>query len=75
MRRQCGGPAMRTRDELENALDALGWKLVDDPREIPGGWWATIQRGTATVSTTGRSKTSALEDLLRLAEAGTRSRP
>lgn len=66
---------MRTRDELENALDAAGWKLVDGPREIPGGWWAAIQRGTASASTTGRSAISTLEDLLRLAEARSRSWP
>jgi len=65
---------MRTRDELENTLDAAGWKLVDGPREIPGGWWATILRGTASVSTTGQSAISTLEYLLRLAEAGTWSR-
>ena len=66
---------MRTRDEIENSLDGLGWKLVDGPCEIPGGWWATIQRGTASASTTGRSAISTLEYLLRLAEARSRSWP
>ena len=66
---------MRTRDELESALNAQGWKLVDGPHKVHDGWRATIQRGTTSVPMTGRSEISTLEDLLRFAEAHTRRRP
>ena len=65
---------MRTRDGFENVLNAIGWNLVDGPRKVVEGWRATIQRGTVSVSTTGQSEISVLEELLRSAEARARSR-
>jgi hypothetical protein len=56
---------MRTRDELEAALDAARWKLIDGPRQTSGGWKATIQRGTASKLATGSTEIGVLEDLLR----------
>ena len=66
---------MRTRGELESALNDLGWQLVDGPRRVHDGWRATIRRGTASASTTGRSEIGAIEELLRSAEARAGSRP
>ena len=60
---------MRTRDEIEAELDALGWRITDGPTRTPGGWKATIQRGTASVLATGATEIGVLEDLLRSAQA------
>jgi hypothetical protein len=56
---------MRTRDEIEAALAALGWQLYDGPRRTAGGWKATIQRGTASKLATCSTELGVLEDLLR----------
>jgi hypothetical protein len=60
---------MRTRDDLERALLSLGWKLIDNPTRTPGGWKATIQRGTASKLATGSTELGVLEDLLRAVQA------
>lgn len=60
---------MRTRDELEAALEAAGCELIDSPRRVDGGWKATIRRGTAAKSAIGSTAIGVLEDLLRLVEA------
>lgn len=60
---------MRTRDELEAALNAAGWKLIDGPTRTASGWKATIQRGTASKLTTGQTALGVLEDLLRAVQA------
>lgn len=60
---------MRTRYDIEAAIEALGWKLSDGPTRIPGGWKATIQRSTASVLATGSTDLGVLEDLLRSAQA------
>ena len=67
---------MRSRDELEAALDAAGWKLIDGPRLIiDTGWRATIRRGTASKQATGHTALGVLEDLLRSAQERTRKQP
>jgi hypothetical protein len=60
---------VRTRDELERALHALGWELIDAPTRTAGGWKATIRCGTAAKVATGSTAIGVLEDLLRLVEA------
>ena len=60
---------MRTRDEIGTALAGLGWRVIDGPTRTAGGYKATIQRGTASVMTTGATEIGVLEDLLRSAEA------
>jgi hypothetical protein len=61
-----GGPgdAVRTQTEFEAALSALGWQL-DRPQRTPGGWKATIRRGTTSILTTGSTVEEVLESLLR----------
>ena len=56
-----------TRDELESALHALGWRL-EGPTRTPGGWKASIQRGTLTVLLTANTAEEVLEGLLRRAK-------
>ena len=61
--------------QLEGALHAAGWKLIDGLREVPSGWRATIQRGTAAVSATGRPAIRVLADLLRSAQEHAKRNP
>jgi hypothetical protein len=65
---------MRTRDELERALHALGWELIHAPMRTPNGWKATIRRGTASKLATGSTAIGVLEDLLRSVDAAKESR-
>jgi hypothetical protein len=58
---------VRTQAELEAALSVLGWQL-EGPRQTPGGWKATIRRGTTSILTTGSTVEEVLESLLRDAE-------
>ena len=37
------------RDQIEAALDRLGWRVTDGPTRTTSGWKATIQRGTASM--------------------------
>ena len=59
---------MRTRDELVAALVALGWKLIDDPKQTFGEWKAAARRDAASMLTTGATELGVLRDLLKLAE-------
>jgi len=68
-------PYLATLHQFEGALYAAGWKLIGGLREIPGGWRATIQRGTASVSATARSAISVLAELLRSAQEHARRKP
>jgi hypothetical protein len=52
---------------LETALRVLGWEL-DGPKRTPGGWKATIRRGSVSVLATGSRAEEVLEELLRDAE-------
>lgn len=60
---------MRTRAEIEAALEAADWKMTEGPTRTTTGWKATIQRGTAWVLSTGSTELDVLEDLLRAAQA------
>jgi hypothetical protein len=60
---------VKAHDELEAELQVLGWKLIDGPTRTSGGWKATIQRGTASMLTTGATEVGVLEYLLRSAQA------
>jgi hypothetical protein len=66
---------VRTRDALEAALDAAGWKLIDGPKPIAGGWKAMIRRGATATSLTASTELCVLEDLLRSAQERTRQQP
>jgi hypothetical protein len=68
-------PYLATLHQLEGALYAAGWKLIDGLREVPGGWRATIQRGASSVSATARSAISVLAELLRSAQEHARRKP
>ena len=58
---------MRTQCELKAALLTLGWTL-GGPKQTPGGWKATIQRGTASMLVTGPTAEEVLENLLVCAQ-------
>ena len=60
---------MKTRAEIEAALDALGWKLIDGPRQTSEGWRGTIERGSLLMTTFAPREEQILPDLLRRAEA------
>lgn len=62
-----GAAVTSTLPELEGALHAAGWKLIDGPREVPGGVRAAIQRGEASKQAVGSTARGVLEDLLRSA--------
>jgi hypothetical protein len=70
---------MRTRDEIEAALNAAGWNLIAGPMLIvdPGyiGWRATIQCGNASKQATGHTALGVLKDLLRAAQEHARKQP
>jgi hypothetical protein len=59
---------MRAQRELEEELHRLGWSL-EGPTRTPGGWKATIKRGTTSMLATGSTELEVLEDLLRDAHA------
>jgi hypothetical protein len=58
----------RTRHELVTALEALGWKLIDGPRQNFDVWKATVQRGAASMLVINSTELGVLRDLLKLAE-------
>lgn len=57
---------MRTHDEIEAELNALGWKVTVGPSRTSTGWKATMQRSNASgsVQMTGWTKLSLLENML-----------
>jgi hypothetical protein len=61
-----------TRDELEAALHALGWRITDGPTQIATGWKATMGRGTLSTWAANDTEIGVLEELLRYAEAHAR---
>ena len=60
--------SLRTRDELEAALNALGWTIVTGPTQTDHGWKATMRRGTANVPMTGLEEIQLLQEMLRFAQ-------
>jgi len=60
---------VKTRDEIEAALHKLGWSIVEGPTRTPGGFKATIQRGTSSKLATGSTALGVLADLLSGVEA------
>jgi hypothetical protein len=60
--------SLRTRDELEAALNALGWTIVTGPTQTANGWKATMRRGTANVPMTGLEELDLLAEMLRFAQ-------
>lgn len=58
----------RSRHELVAALEALGWKLSDGPRQTFGVWKATVQRGAASMLVTSPTELGVLRHLLKLAK-------
>ena len=59
---------MKTRAEIEAALDVLGWALIDGPRQTSEGWRGTIARGSLLYSTLAPREEQILPDLLKRAE-------
>ena len=59
---------IHTHDELVAALEALGWTLLDGPRQTSGEWNAMVQRDAASMRTTSATELGALRYLLKLAE-------
>jgi hypothetical protein len=60
--------SLRTRDELEAALNALGWTIVTGPTQTANNWKATMRRGTANVPMTGLEELDLLKEMLRFAQ-------
>jgi hypothetical protein len=68
---------VKSHEEIEAELDALGWKITAGPSRTANGWtatmqrgWtATMQRGSSAVQMTGWTKLGLLEDMLRKAHA------
>jgi len=60
--------SLRTRDELEAALAALGWTIVAGPVQTPNGWKATMRRGATNVPMTGLEELDLLGEMLRFAQ-------
>ena len=60
---------MKTRAEIEAALDVLDWKLIDGPRLTSEGWRGTIARGSLLFTTFAPREEQILPDLLRRAQA------
>lgn len=58
---------MRTAEEIEAALKALGWKIAG-LSQTPTGWRVTGQYGSASVQLSNATKLGVLEDLLRYAQ-------
>jgi len=59
---------MKTHDEIESELHALGWEITSGPSRTAAGWKATMRKGTASVPMGGWTKLGLLEDLLRYAQ-------
>jgi hypothetical protein len=62
---------VKTRAEIEAALEALGWRLTNGPRQTSAGWRATIERGNESLLLTTFAPTEmvVLDDLLKRARA------
>jgi hypothetical protein len=50
----------RTRRELVAALEALGWKLIDGPRQNFDVWKATVKRGAESMLVTSPTELGAM---------------
>ena len=59
---------MRTRDQIEAELKALGWKITAGPSQSVDGWEATMARGTVAVKLNDWTELSLLEAMLRHAQ-------
>ena len=57
---------MKSQEELEAELEALGWRITEGPSQTADGWTATMQRGS--VQMTAWTKLGLLEDMLRNAQ-------
>ena len=59
-----------TRAEFETAVEALGWVLIDGPRETSAGWRGTIQLkdDSLLMTTFAPSEQGVFRDLLRRAQ-------
>ena len=55
---------MRTREEAEAELHAIGWRVTDGPRADADGWRATITRSALSINGTEHGEIAVLEDLL-----------
>jgi hypothetical protein len=60
---------VKSHEEIEAELQALGWRITAGPSRTANGWTATMQRGSSAVQMTGWTKLGVLEDMLRKARA------
>ena len=58
-----------TKDEIEAALDILGWKLTDGPRQTSAGWRATAHHEDAVLLAFCLTEQAVLDDILKRARA------
>ena len=56
---------MKTHDEIESELHALGWEITAGPSRTSTGWKATMRKGTSSVPMGDWTKLGLLEDMLR----------
>jgi len=59
---------VKSYEQIEAELKALGWRIPAAPSQTPAGWRVTGQYGSASVQFTNATKLAALEDLLRYAQ-------
>ncbi|HWO20996.1 MAG TPA: hypothetical protein VNO30_19650 [Kofleriaceae bacterium] len=57
------------RAEIVAQLEALGWELLDEPRRTATGWRATVRHGHVSMFAFMSTEQTALEDLLKRAQA------
>jgi hypothetical protein len=66
---------VKSHDEIEAELHALGWRITSGPSRTADGWKVTAQRGSSSVQITGWTKLGVLEDLLRYAQERAKGKP
>jgi hypothetical protein len=66
---------VKSHEQIEAELKALGWTITYGPARTSEGWKATITKGTSSVRMTGWNKLGVLEDLLRHAQRRAGGKP
>ena len=66
---------MKSHEQIEAELLALGWTITAGPSRTANGWKTTMSKGTTSVQMTGWTKLGVLEDMLRYAEQRAKRKP